>query len=235
MKNAQPASRRRDVLGRHEFFSELPALIVDQLDSHARQATYRAGQRIFSKGDEGFGLLAVMSGLVKISVLAEDGREIALNMIGPNEIFGEIALFDGKPRTADATALIACELIILDRRDFLPLVAKHPAMAIKLLEILSSRLRRTTEQVEDLSFGNLKTRLAKTLLGLAEAQGMAASPQPKVEITQKELGYAIGLSRESTNRYLREWQEAGYVTLRKGACIINRRDRLAQLIANGAP
>ena len=215
------------VLGRHEFFRDLPPAALHKLASHSRQQAFTAGQRIFSKGDAGLGLLAVMSGIVKISVPGEDGREIVLNLIPPNEIFGEIALLDGKPRTADATALVACQLLVLDRRDFIPLISEVPTIAVQLLEIISGRLRRTTEQVEDMYFGNLEARLAKALLRLAEIQGVARQPRPRVSITQKELGFSVGLSRESTNRYLRDWEEAGYVTLEKGTCILNQPDRIA--------
>lgn len=213
---------KSEILGRHEFFRELPPHALQQLASHARQQAFSPGQRIFSKGDAGHGLLAVVSGVVKISVPGEDGREIVLNLIPPNEIFGEIALLDGKPRTADAIALTACQLLVLDRRDFIPLIAEVPVIAVQLLEIISGRLRRTTEQVEDMYFGNLQARLAKALLRLAEIQGVSGDPHPRVTITQKELGFSVGLSRESTNRYLREWAHAGYVTLEKGTCILNR-------------
>jgi CRP/FNR family transcriptional regulator, cyclic AMP receptor protein len=218
---------KSEILGRHEFFRGLSLGVLQQLASHARQQSYRAGQRIFSKGDEGLGLLAVITGIVKISVPGEDGREIVLNLIPPNEIFGEVALLDGKPRTADAVALTECQLLVLDRRDFIPLIGDVPAIAVQLLEIICGRLRRTTEQVEDMYFGNLQARLAKALLRLAEIQGVAHEPKPRVTITQKELGFSVGLSRESTNRYLRDWAQAGYVSLEKGTCILNRPDKIA--------
>src|SRR5262245_38843017 len=93
------------ILGRHEFFRGLPEPVLRRLRSHARQHAYASGERIFSKGDDGLCVPAVISGVVKISVACEDGREIVLNLIPPNAIFGEIALLDGKPRTADASAL----------------------------------------------------------------------------------------------------------------------------------
>jgi CRP-like cAMP-binding protein len=216
-----------EILGRHEFFKDLPREALQRLASHARSQTHEPGDRIFSKGDEGHGLLAVMSGIVKISVPGEDGREIILNLIAPNEIFGEIALLDGKPRTADAVALTACEVLVLDRRDFLPLLAEVPSVAAQLLEVVCARLRRTTEQVEDMYFGNPDARLAKALLRLAEIQGVAGDPRPRVTITQRELGFSAGMSRESINRHLRDWALAGYVTLEKGTCILERPERIA--------
>jgi CRP-like cAMP-binding protein len=109
---------------------------------------------------------------------------------------------------------------------------EEPVLAIKLLEVVSSRLRRTSQQVEDLSFGDLSVRLAKALLRLAELQGTLGTPRPRVRITQKELGQTVGLSRERTNWYLRAWEKVGYLTLEKGGCVINNRDQLATLAAS---
>ena len=222
---------KQAILGNHEFFRGLPSRIIQRMASHARQAHYPPGRRIFSKGDEGHGLVAVLSGVVKISVLSDDGKEIVLNLIGADEIFGEIALLDGGARTADATALSECELLLLDRRDVLPILMEEPIVSIKLLEVISRRLRRTSQQVEDLSFGELSMRLAKALLRLAELQGTIAAPRPHVTITQKELGQTVGLSRERTNWYLRAWEKAGYITLKKGGCVINDRNQLSELVA----
>lgn len=218
------------VLARHEFFRGLPPPILQRLASHIRQAHYSPGRHIFSKGDPGHGLLAVLTGVVKISVVSQDGKEIVLNLIGPGEIFGEIALLDGGPRTADAMALSECELLLLDRRDVLPILIEEPAVSIKFLEVVSSRLRRTSEQVEDLSFGDLSVRLAKALLRLAELQGTINAPRPRVAITQRELGQTVGLSRERTNWYLRQWERVGYIDLEKGGCVIKDRDLLQRLV-----
>jgi CRP-like cAMP-binding protein len=94
---------------------------------------------------------------------------------------------------------------------------------------VSSRLRRTSEQVEDLSFGDLSVRLAKALLRVADLQGTLATPHPRIKITQKELGQTVGLSRERTNWYLRAWEKAGAISLEKGGCIINDRAQFAEL------
>jgi CRP-like cAMP-binding protein len=216
------------VLAGHAFFKGLPPPILERLVAHARVATFLPRATVFAKGDQGHGLLAVMSGLVKISALAEDGREVVLNRIGPGEVFGEVALLDGLPRTADATTLELSELLVLDRRDFVPLLLEEPTIAVRLLEIVSRRLRRTSEQVESLSFEPAMVRLIVTMFELAEIQGTADAPQPWITITQRELGQMIGLSRESTNRQLREWEQAGLIKLEKGGCrLLNRAALLA--------
>jgi CRP-like cAMP-binding protein len=123
-----PLSGKSAVLSRHAFFEGVSAGIVDRLAMHAREARYAAGQAVFRKGDEGQGLFAVLSGAVKLSVPSIDGRELVLRMIGAGEIFGEVALLDGGPRTADATAAEPCHLLCLDRQ-WLPGGAERRAYA----------------------------------------------------------------------------------------------------------
>ena len=108
--------------------------------------------------------MGVLSGAVKISVASSDGRDVVLNIIHEGEIFGEIALLDGHPRTADATAMTDCEaFIVIERRDFLPFLRSQPDVTLKFIEILCARLRWTSEQVQDVTFLSLQTRLAKAL------------------------------------------------------------------------
>jgi CRP-like cAMP-binding protein len=220
-----PILGKADILRRHDFFRHLPETIVQRLAAHARQIMYASSENIFRKGEEGLGLLAVVSGIIKISVQSdregEREREIVLNLIGPGEVCGEIALLDGRPRTADATAITRCTVIALDRRDFLAVLTSEPAMGVKLLEVVSTRLRQTSQQVEDLSLADLTTRLARILVRLAEIQGASGRPGTRILVTQQELGRMIGLSRESTNRHLRAWADQGYIALEKGACRVN--------------
>lgn len=217
------------VLAKHEFFRDVPGPIIRRLAARARLVGYERGARIFGKGDPGLGLLAVISGLVKISVPSKEGKEIVLRLVSGGEIFGEIALLDGGPRTADASAASKCQLLSLDRRDFVPVLEDEPALAIRLLALISTRLRQTSEQVEDMSFADPQKRLAKALLRLAELQGGADADHPQVAITQKELGRTIGLSRESTNKWLRDWENAGRIVLQKGGCTIRDRAFLVEL------
>lgn len=222
------------ILGQHEFFSDLPDKLIQQLAAHARSIAYSAGDPIFHKGEEGHGLFAVLSGMVRISVLSEGGKEIVVNLIGKGEIFGEIALLDGGLRTADASAFKDCILMVVDRRDFINALMNDPAATVKLLEVVCRRLRRTTAQVEDLTFRSFRSRLAGALLKVASAQGTITLSEPKLQITQKELGNMLGLSRESINRHLREWEDAGLLTLEKGGCILKNPRHLTRLAKGSA-
>ena len=209
---------KRAIFRDHPLFSGLGAEIIDRLAAYAHTKSISAGTTIFSKGDPGTSLFAVCSGTVKISNHSPDGKDAVFNLINVGDIFGEIALLDGQPRTAEALALSDCELMVIDRRDFIPLVKSKPEIALKLIEVLCGRLRRTSEQVEDVIFLDLPTRLAKTLLWLVK--NSKSPPGSKVMITQREIGQIIGMSRESTNKQLRMWEEKNWVRLERGGVVV---------------
>jgi CRP/FNR family transcriptional regulator, cyclic AMP receptor protein len=188
----------------------------------------RRGTTVFAKGDAGTQLIAVLSGRIKIAVSSPEGREAVLNVVHEGEVFGEIALFDGRPRTAAAIAVTDCELMSIDRRHFLPLVREQPDIAIKLIEILCARLRRSSEQYEDIMFLNLRARVAKLLLRLAEEAG--GPPPRKVLVTQQEMSQLAGMSRESINKQLRAWAQAKWVRLERGGVVVLRPEALETIV-----
>ena len=153
-----------------------------------------------------------------------------LNTIRPGEVFGEIALLDGRERTANATAMSDCELIVIERREFIPFLRSEPDVTLKLMEILCSRLRKTSEQVQDVTFLNLSTRLAKTLLRLTANAG-PSKPMAKVAITQRDISQIVGRSRESTNKQLRAWAKRGWIRLERGSVTVIKAAKLVELAA----
>jgi CRP-like cAMP-binding protein len=229
---ASPALRAR-ILRNHELFRELSAEELDQLIAVSRIEEMRAKAPIFLKGAPGESMMAVVTGEVKISAPAADGREIVLAVMREGEVFGEIALLDGCDRTADATAATNCSLLVIHRRDFLPFLTAHPQVAIRLLRVVCQRLRRTTEQVEDLLFLNLPSRLAKKLLFLS---GVTDDPRPRerapiIRQSQREIGNLVGLSRESINKQLSRWQKEGILTLRDGMIVLDDIESLREIAA----
>jgi CRP/FNR family transcriptional regulator, cyclic AMP receptor protein len=224
---------KRAVLARHKLFCEAPPLVIERLALRAQPLAFRCGQRIFRRGDESHGLLAVVSGYVRISATGPDDRsELVMNLIGPDEVFGEIALLDDGPRTADAFAATRCLLLQLERRDLMPLLNDFPVLAVRLLAILSGRLRRTSQQLSDHAFVCAEQRLAKALITLA---GGADRDGTRVLTTQRELGHMIGLSREGTNRQLSAWQRKGYIALAPGACTICNHEALRNIAEGLVP
>jgi CRP/FNR family cyclic AMP-dependent transcriptional regulator len=204
------------VLRQHPIFRELEPDALDQLCRYAKPTSLKRGATIFSKGDPGSSLYAVISGTVKISVSSPDGRNAILNLIGPGEIFGEVAVLDGGERTADATASTNCEILVIDRREFLPFVKQQPVLAMKFIELLCDRLRWTSDQVEQVILQDLPRRLASALLGLTEKRKLDPSSRT-IAITQQEISEMVGMTRESINKQLRSWAARDWVRLEHGA------------------
>ncbi len=219
---AAGAVDKRSLLSKCALFRDIDDRDLDALAAYARFQRYAAHEVIFRKGDPGHGLMAVVSGRVGISSLSDEGKEVILNMIGPGEVFGEIALLDGKERTADATAMETSDLLVLDRRGFVSFLKHEPDFCVALLNVLCARIRRTSEQVEDSLFLDLPARLGKALLALADNYGRATPDGIRLEIklSQRELGNLVGLTRESMNKQLMSWREQGLITITKGLITI---------------
>jgi CRP/FNR family cyclic AMP-dependent transcriptional regulator len=221
---------KRAILRDHPIFGGLGLELLDRLSSYAVRRTVKRGTSIFAKGDPGTSLLAVCSGTVKISAPSPSGKGALFNLMTEGEIFGEVALLDGLPRTADATAITDCELMVIERRNFVPLVHERPDFALKLIELLCGRLRHTSEQLEDVMFLDLPGRLARALLQLAKN----SKPAPRgrrIALTQRHLSEIIGISRERTNKQLRIWQQQKWILLERAGITILAPDKLAAAAA----
>ena len=226
-------SSKLAVLRKHPYFVDLEPEAFDQLCRYAKHTTLKRGATIFSKGDPGTSLVAVISGTVKISISSPDGRNAILNLVGPGEIFGEVALLDGQARSADCTANTNCEVFIIDRREFLPFVRSQPTLAMKFIELLCARLRWTSDQVEQVILQNLPGRLASALLRLTEKHKLA--PQGRtIAITQQEISEMVGMTRESINKQLRAWAAHNWVRLEHGAIVVINAEMLQELAEAGS-
>ena len=221
------------MLRKHPIFCDLESEAFDQLCRYAKHTTLKRGATLFSKGDPGNSLCAVISGTVKMSISSPDGRSAIFNLIGPGEIFGEIAVLDGQPRTADATANTNCEIFVIDRREFLPFVRSHPELAMKFIELLCAKLRWTSDQVEQVILQNLPGRLASALIRLAEKHKLAPGDQT-IAVTQQEISEMVGMTRESINKQLRVWATRKWVRLEHGAIVVLDAEPLQALVEAGS-
>jgi CRP/FNR family cyclic AMP-dependent transcriptional regulator len=228
-KNPAVSDLHLALLRNHPIFGEIGADRVRQLCVFATVRKVHGGATIFAKGDPGAALFAVRKGSVKISVPAIDGREAVFNVLREGEIFGEIALLDGLPRTADAVALTDCELMVIDRRDFLAFVQSEPKVAMRLIELLCARLRFASEHMEEMFFLDVPARLARALLRLGAGENRTAAE--RVAITQQEISRIVGISRESVNKLLRKWEKHGLVQLERGAVVVRDPAKIAALAA----
>ena len=215
------------VLAQHFLWRHLGRDELRRLAATTILAHHPARSVIFQKGDPGSSMMAVIRGKVKICTQSIDGKELVLNLINRGGLFGEIALLAGEPRTADAVALEETDLLVLERSRFQPFLSEHPDLALRLIGVLCKRLRQTSEHLEDTMFFEAPSRLARSLLRLAEAFGKIEDGGTRLDIklSQQQLGNLVGVSRESVNKQLGEWQRGGLIDFAGG--IITLRDRRA--------
>jgi len=223
--------KKRQIFQRHFLLGKLSPNEIDALISYARVERYPTGREIFAKGSPGQCLMAVLRGSVKISSLSVGGKEFVFAIFNAGDIFGEIAMLDGEERSADATAMTDCELLVLNRRELLPVLENRADLLMVLLKILCRKLRLTTEQVEDVTFRHLESRVAKALVQLAEGVGPHNTRRPSAElhVSQRELGNMAGGSRESVNKQLQIWHRQGLIDLGKGSIMIRDVEAIKRL------
>ena len=219
------------LLAENSMLCELSPDQLEALAGRSRVETHEAHRTLFSKGDPGIGLMGVITGRVQISSQSAEGKEIVLNIIGAGGVFGELALLDGAPRTADATTIEPTELLVLDRRDFLPFLQRNPEVGLALLRVVAGRLRQTSQQLEDIIFLRLPSLLAKRLLWLAETCGheVAEGCLIDMRLSQQQLANLVGVTRESVNKQLQEWRDAEIIAMRNRQILILNEDALRRL------
>lgn len=222
----------RELLNRHFLFRNLDGEVIDRITALGVRRRLEPNQVLFLKGDPGDALFGVLSGRIRICTSDAQGKEIMLNIMDPGEVFGEIALLDGRPRTAEASAMTKTELFQVNRRDFVELMRTEHQLTIHLLEMVCDRVRSTSELVEDSAFLKLPARLAKRLLSLAKYQDeISPDDAPRgIKISQSELGQLLGSSRESINKHLQQWRKKNWISLSRGNVTIEQPDELQQLI-----
>jgi CRP-like cAMP-binding protein len=213
------------------LFNGLDPTELDELIPVARTVSLASREELFHKGDTGAQVYVVISGRLKALTTSDEGDDMVFNIVGPGEVLGEIALLGGTQRTATVTAIDECELLIIDRRDFIAFLRNHPDVSIKLLDVLAKRMKQVSELVEDTLFLNLPLRLAKKLVSLSRTYGTPHEHGVRLDLklSQEEWGDLVGTSRESVNKQLRAWTEDGLVTVEHGYIIIHDRNALERL------
>ena len=218
----------RRVLEQSPLFAQMDENSRHELISLAMPRSFGAGEPVCRVGDPGGSMMAVLAGTVRISMPTVKGKEVILADLRPGQLFGEIALLDGKPRSANATALTKCDLLVLERRNVIPFLERNPAACLQLMELLCARIRRSDERMADLAFFELPSRLAKVLLRYASEKTGA---EVRLSLSQTELAEMVGATRENVNRCLRDWHRRGIVKLKGGWTIILDTEKLRGLLA----
>jgi CRP-like cAMP-binding protein len=199
-----------------------------ELAAHARHQSYNGGEPIFHVGAPGQSMMVILNGTVRVSLPGPRGKAVILADLPPGELLGEVSLLDGKERSADATALTKCELVVLERRDVVAFLEKRPDVCLKLLELMCARLRKSDQRMSDIAFLELSVRLAKVLLDRIGPAGQAGT-KLKLSLSQTELAGMIHATRENVNRCLGDWQRQGIVDLDQRWITILQREALAAI------
>lgn len=179
-------------------------------------------KEVYCRGKSGEEMCIVLSGGVKVSTLSADGKEIIFDLLSEGDFFGELSLFDGKPRTATVTTLVPSVFVILERSCFIPFLVNNPATAIRLLHLLSSRLRAVDTFLEEVLFFDSETRLAKRVIALKDIYGKAVGSTVQIElkVSQQDIANLVGITRESVNKHLKKWERAEVISLQQGRLTI---------------
>ncbi|MDI9569448.1 MAG: Crp/Fnr family transcriptional regulator [Pseudomonadota bacterium] len=203
-----------------------------------RSQVLKKGEALFRRGDEGAALFLIEFGRVKVTRQSALGDEVILAILSRGDFLGEMALLDGKPRSADVIALETTRVHILCRRDFIAFVMKNESAVKTVLAALSERLRKANDFLEDSLFLDVSARLAKKLVELAEQQqrqqqqnrGAAAEQPVELCLTQRELAATIGAKRESVNKAIKGWREEGYLQTTPSKIIIKDLEALSKKV-----
>ena len=221
-RQATDAAAFRAALGGIPLFHGLAEDDLDALTATVRARRFRRGEVIFHQGDPGDALHIVLSGRIKISSPSETGVEAILATLRPSEFFGALALLDGAPRSATATAVSASETLVLPREQFRQLVDDVRSIREHVLAELAGEIRRLTSHVEELHFLDIAGRLAARLARLADEQGNASEGEIRLDgpITQGELAAMVGSTRQSVNKLLGWFVDDGLIRIDRDTIVI---------------
>ena len=219
---------RQSVLSRAPLFEALDEDGAMALRSRMTDVELSRGERLFAEGDEGDRLYVVLDGKMKLTRAAADGRENQISVIGPGEMFGELSLFDPRPRTSSASAVTDATLAALAHDTLRAWLLERPDVSMHMLQALARRLRRANDVVADLVFTDVPGRVAKNLLDLAARFGEQERDGLHVhhDLTQEELAQLVGASRETVNKALADFAARGWLQISARSVLILDPERL---------
>ena len=226
-----PPNNVRPILLKSQWFSDLPAPIVDQLVAICKPKKLHASELLHRKNDPAEGLYCVLSGRIRISNYSLQGKELILTWLQPGSWFGEISLFDGLPRTHDARAEEATELLKIPASAFSTLLAEQPLLYPHFMRLLCQRIRATFSLIEESGTLSLKGQLCKRLLLLGEGlEQQKGSDKPLVlSLSQESLALLLHTTRQTVNKLLQEVQREGAIKVHYGKITLLKHKTLLAL------
>jgi CRP-like cAMP-binding protein len=230
---AKIQEKHQALLGSIPLFAGLSPEQLTKIAALAQVRKFAAREVVVTQGEPARALFAIVRGRLKVVSCGPDGRDTVLGIMAEGEVFGEVALLDGGVRSATCTAIEPCELLAIERDQFMELLEASPTIAVKLSDVLAQRLRRLSQRSEDAAFLDVPSRLARSLLDLATRFGERRSPATGIRITlklsQQELGDLVGATRESINKHLSDWARQGFLEVQGGRLTISDIDSVRRI------
>lgn len=218
----------RRLVGRDSLLAALPEEGIQKILAMGKPKRFSKGEMLFQQGDAGDSAYLILSGAVKISIVSAAGREIVFAYLSVGDLVGDISILDERPRTASATAAEAVNTVAIRGADLHRQMAESPELSRAVVRFLCARLRATNQLLEsDRSF-ETGPRLARGILRLLRERGHDGEDAERIDfaISQADLGAFVSLSRESVNRQLKDWSQAGLLEVKAGKIIVKDREAL---------
>lgn len=215
------------------LFKAMQPAELEEIIRLSSEQRVRRGTSVFQKGDAGSSMMAVLMGRVRISSVSGEGKEITLNVIDAGQVFGEIALLDDKPRSADAMAVEDSLLMVIERRHFLPFLRKNDDLYLRMLSVLCERLRQTSLALEEIALHDVPARLARLLLKLSKDYGRPVNGggvRIDFKMSQTDMGSLIASTRESVNKQMKQWEKLGVLSTDSRYITLVRPHELAAMV-----
>jgi CRP/FNR family transcriptional regulator, cyclic AMP receptor protein len=214
------------------LFSVLNQAERERLVDYVTERQFRKGDPLLERGRPGSNMMILVTGRARVTATSAEGREVTLMILEPGMTLGELALLDGKPRSADVVAMSACLVLLLERRDFLPLLTQNPDLSLRLMGVLCDRLRTTSLALEEVALTDIPTRLASLLLKLSTRYGLDGGQGRRIQLrlSQGDMSSLIAATRESVNKQLRSWRGQGILDEEDGHIIVKQPDVLQALV-----
>ena len=203
-----------DNLSSVPLFLDLDDVELENVEEHCTPRKYPKNSMVILEEEFGDIIFIILAGTVKITRVNDEGKEVILSLLGPGEIFGEMAILDGEARSANALAQEECELLAIQKSEFLNLLRKNFKISFALMGELAKRLRKSDQQIEALSLSDAEHRIGVSILNLAEEMGVIR--QGKVTIDnlpfQQDIANMSGTSRETVSRVLKLFEDRHMIT-----------------------
>ena len=199
---------------------QLPPSLLAALAAHGNTRTFRAQTILLNEGDSGGSLYIVLDGRLRAYASSPEGRDVVLSEHGPGEYVGELSL-DGRPRSASVKTVEASTCCVVPGSELRGFLADHPDFALHISQKLTRMVRRLTEQVKSLALQDVYGRMVRVLMELSEPAGEERIVREK--LTQQDIADRVGSSREMVNRVMKDLTAGGYVAVRDGHYVIQRK------------